>query len=472
MAVASATVLAIAGVSLTHDASAAVTPSFATSTPANVLSYLNSISGNHVLSGQHNRESNSNPAQWTTKVHDITGEYPAIWSGDFLYESDEIGLRQNLVNEAKSEWAAGSLVSLIWHACPPTTGSSCAWDTNGVLAHLSDAQWTQLTTSGTALNTAWKARLDEIVPYLQQLKDAGIPVLWRFLHEMNDGWSWWGGRSGAGGSAKLYQISHDYLVNTKGLTNLIWVWNLKDDDASQYSAYYPGSSYVDVVSLDPWVKNFPSATDYSTLQGIAGSKPLALAEVGTLPTVAQLTSQPKWTWFSDWSEYLTSNNSNTTIQNLYFNARVLHRGDVTLPGGGGGTTTPPTGSGTGNITGIGGKCVDVAAANSANGTAVQLYTCNGTNAQQWTNDVGSDGSLRALGKCLDVTASGTANGTAVQLYDCNGTDAQKWSSSSGRLINAGSGRCLDASGQSSADGTRLQIWDCTGNSNQSWTLPS
>ncbi|MGI5186049.1 glycosyl hydrolase [Dactylosporangium sp. CA-152071] len=123
----------------------------------------------------------------------------------------------------------------------------------------------------------------------------------------------------------------------------------------------------------------------------------------------------------------------------------------------------------GPITGIGGKCVDVAGANSANGTAVQLYTCNGTGAQQWT--VESDGSVRALGKCLDVAASGTADGTKVQLWACNGTGAQRWTASGGRLVNPNSGKCLDASGNSSADGTRLQIWACTGGANQAWRLP-
>ena len=134
--------------------------------------------------------------------------------------------------------------------------------------------------------------------------------------------------------------------------------------------------------------------------------------------------------------------------------------------GGGGTGSP-----TGRITGYGGKCVDVAAASSANGTAVQLYDCNGTAAQSWT--VASDQSLRALGKCMDLTSAGTANGTQVQLYDCNGTGAQKWQAGSGgTLVNPQSGRCLDAAGPSSANGTRLQIWDCTGGANQKWTLPA
>jgi hypothetical protein len=124
----------------------------------------------------------------------------------------------------------------------------------------------------------------------------------------------------------------------------------------------------------------------------------------------------------------------------------------------------------GPITGLGGKCVDVAGANSANGTPVQLYDCNGTNAQNWT--VGnSDNSIQALGKCMDVTAAGTANGTKIQLYDCNGTNAQKWTVSGGALVNTGSGKCLDATNWSSANGNQLQIWSCTGGANQQWTLP-
>ena len=103
----------------------------------------------------------------------------------------------------------------------------------------------------------------------------------------------------------------------------------------------------------------------------------------------------------------------------------------------GGTTPPPTGR-TGRITGVAGKCIDIAAASSANGTAVQLYDCNGTAAQTWT--VATDGTLRGLGKCLDVTAAGTANGALVQIYDCNGTGAQVWQAQSdGTLRNPVSG---------------------------------
>ncbi|MET7426991.1 ricin-type beta-trefoil lectin domain protein, partial [Dactylosporangium sp. NPDC005555] len=123
---------------------------------------------------------------------------------------------------------------------------------------------------------------------------------------------------------------------------------------------------------------------------------------------------------------------------------------------------------TGQITGYGGKCVDVAAASSANGTQVQLYTCNGSGAQQWT--VGDDGTIRALGKCLDVNAAGTANGTKIQIWDCNGSAAQQWSKQSDGTLRS-LGKCLDATGPSSADGTKLQLWDCFASANQQWTLP-
>jgi len=134
------------------------------------------------------------------------------------------------------------------------------------------------------------------------------------------------------------------------------------------------------------------------------------------------------------------------------------------------TTSSGGGGGGSAITGIGGKCVDVAGANSANGTAVQLYDCNGTAAQQWTRN---GNAIQALGKCLDVSGGGTASGTVVQLWDCNGSGAQQWAISGAKdIVNIQANKCLDASGNSSANGTRLQIWDCNGGANQKWNGPA
>ena len=126
---------------------------------------------------------------------------------------------------------------------------------------------------------------------------------------------------------------------------------------------------------------------------------------------------------------------------------------------------------TGPITGIASKCVDVRGSNSADGTPVQLYTCNGTAAQVWT--VAADQTLRAFGKCLDVKGAGTANGTPVQLYTCNGTGAQTWvPQANGSLLNPHSSKCLDDPGFNTADSTVLTIYTCNGGTNQAWRLPT
>jgi hypothetical protein len=133
-------------------------------------------------------------------------------------------------------------------------------------------------------------------------------------------------------------------------------------------------------------------------------------------------------------------------------------------GGGGGTGA------TGPITGYEGLCVDVRGASTANFTPVQVYTCNGTNAQQWTV-VQAGSTLHALGMCMDINGGGTADGTTVDLYDCNNTAAQVFEpQSDGALYNPQSGKCLDDTGYGGS-GTQLQIWDCTGNANQQWNLP-
>ncbi|MEU3840683.1 ricin-type beta-trefoil lectin domain protein [Streptomyces sp. NPDC028635] len=125
---------------------------------------------------------------------------------------------------------------------------------------------------------------------------------------------------------------------------------------------------------------------------------------------------------------------------------------------------------TGAFVGLAGKCLDVAGGSTANGTAVQLYDCNGTTAQQWT--VRSDGTVQALGKCLDVTSAATTDGAMVQLYDCNGTGAQQWTynTTTGDVVNVPANKCLDVTDNASANGTRLQIWSCTGAANQKWSL--
>ncbi|MFD6415828.1 glycosyl hydrolase [Streptomyces sp. NPDC060194] len=455
---------ALAGVVLSVVSPPPQAQAFPSRNKQDVIDYLRSVTGSNIVSGQHNKEPASAPGQYSQQVRDITGQWPGLWGGDLMFRAEDAANRQRVVDQARTEWSNGSLVALTWHMCSPTVGATCEFE-GGVKTRISDDQFRQIVTDGTALNTTWKQRMDQVVPYLLQLKAAGVPVLFRPLHEMNETWNWWGARPGTDGGARLFRQTRDYLTS-KGLDNLVWVWNVQDNPTADWARYYPGDAYVDVASLDVWYKNHPSQGDYQQLQNIAGSKPIALAEMGKVPDATLLNTQTRWAYFMVWSEQLRGSNTNAEIQAAYFHPRTLNQGEFTVPGGG----TPPPAARSGAIRGVGGKCVDVAGAGTANGTAVQLWDCNGSGAQTWA--LGAGGTLRALGKCLDVTGQGTANGTRVQLWDCNGSGAQQWQyGADGKFRNPQSGRYLDVPGGATANGTRLQIWDSNANAWQRWTFP-
>ena len=114
---------------------------------------------------------------------------------------------------------------------------------------------------------------------------------------------------------------------------------------------------------------------------------------------------------------------------------------------------------------IGGKCLDDADFNTANGATVQLYSCNGASAQNWTWQ--DDGSLTVtvagVTKCLDVTGGSNATGALVQLYDCGGAGApqQKFKYlPDGTLYSAKSGKCLGVQGGSIVNNARIGLASC------------
>ena len=133
-------------------------------------------------------------------------------------------------------------------------------------------------------------------------------------------------------------------------------------------------------------------------------------------------------------------------------------------------TVAPTGSGvaTAPLVGYSGLCLDLAGDANANGTVVDVYTCNGTDGQEWTEEANS--TIHADGNCLDVVSGGTTSGTLVDLYTCNGSGAQVWDpQTNGELLNPQSGLCLTDPSDSTATGTQVQIQTCSAASDQVWT---
>ncbi len=126
------------------------------------------------------------------------------------------------------------------------------------------------------------------------------------------------------------------------------------------------------------------------------------------------------------------------------------------------------------IKNVGGKCLDVQNGYVyTNGTATQIWECNGTTAQQW--QVSGETIRNAAGKCLDIQSGQIfTDGQPVWIYDCNGTNAQRWTiNSSGEIRNPVSQKCLDVrNGWISTIGTPIQIYSCNGTNAQKWSTNS
>lgn len=287
-----------------------------------VLDYFKKIEGKFAVSGINNREPNSHPTLQTDRLFNLVGHYPALWSGDFLFLADDISNRWTMIHECKREWNNGSIVQLMMHVAPPTQSEVCKWK-GGVLSHLSNEQWKDLVTDGGTLNEVWKSRLDNYSVYLQYLKDNNVQVLFRPFHEMNQRLFWWGGRKGPEGTAKLYRLTQDYLVHVKGLTNLIWLWDMQDI-SRDIQEYNPGNNYWDIFAFDIYGDGYNQSW-YDYIASIAGDKPMAIGECSILPKPGLFATQPRWCFFMSWAELTFSSNSEEQILNLYRSPTVITR---------------------------------------------------------------------------------------------------------------------------------------------------
>lgn len=289
------------------------------------LNYLYSISGSKTIAGIHNREPNATPARWTNEVGSVTGKYPGLWSGDFLFQTDNINNRQVMADEALLQWKKGAIVNIMWHACNPALEEPCSWE-GGVLSKLTDEQWKEITTDNSPLNRKWKERVDAVSVYLQFLEDNGVEVLWRPMHEMNQGAFWWGGRPGPDGTLRLYRMLHDYMTKEKKLENLIWVWDMQDFGtlAEDVKTYNPGDEYWEIAALDVYDdKSGYSQDKYNIMLSVSNGKPIAIGECQKLPTSVQLLEQPKWTFFMGWSELEFDVNSTEQIKDIHNAPNVI-----------------------------------------------------------------------------------------------------------------------------------------------------
>jgi len=168
-------------------------------------------------------------------------------------------------------------------------------------------------TEGTWQNEVISYHIWKVAGYLGILKEAGIPVLFRPLHEAagnyaQGAWFWWG-KEGAEPYKRLWKHLYSELTSTYGLDNLIWVFTVQTGDGSDLASvdkmkeWYPGDEYVDIVGADLYETAGFSSYDFfnQVNSSVGGRKMVALCECGNLPDIEECFSDDTpWLYFLGW----------------------------------------------------------------------------------------------------------------------------------------------------------------------------
>lgn len=247
-----------------------------------LMTYLCDQYGKSMISGQVCEEGpygTENACIWRA----TGGEYPAVLGLDMIdYTPSRAanGASSKETDIAIDYWDKGGIVTFCWHWNAPEKYIKGIWwkgfYTDQVTIDLAKIMNGQDPEGYDLL----MRDIDTIAGQLRQLQDAGVPVLWRPLHEASGGWFWWGA-AGPEAYKQLYITLYDRLVNVHGLHNLIWLWNGQD------GAWYPGDEYVDIIGEDIYpgekVYTSQSARFLKAMRYTDARKMIVLSENGCLP---------------------------------------------------------------------------------------------------------------------------------------------------------------------------------------------
>ena len=278
--------------------------------------YLVSINGRKMLSGaMANVNWNTNEAQW---VYKHTNRWPAINCFDFIhhvYSTPGSWIDYSNTKVAEDWHRDGGIVAAMWHWNVPAKKSGeyafYAEDTSFDVRKIFDqssAEYKQMISD-----------IDQIGRWLKVLRNKGIPVLWRPLHEAGGKWFWWG--MDAEACKELWRVMYKRFADAD-IDNLIWVftpaaaWQQPFSDGMRW---YPGDEYVDIIGRDLYGYDAESqATEYSQLKALYPTKMITLSECGSnkknstvIPTadIAEAwNAGAKWLNFMPWyGENMPSN---------------------------------------------------------------------------------------------------------------------------------------------------------------------
>lgn len=240
-------------------------------------------------------------------VYAVSGKYPAVFGMDLGgIEMDwEANLDKNLFDHMRASAVAhherGGIVTFSWHPRNPLTGGD-AWD-------VSSDQVVASILPGGEKHDYFMTWLEKAADFMLSIRTADgeqVPLIFRPWHEHTGSWFWWGQKLCTPEQYKaLWQMTYDYMVNERGMTNLVWSYSPGAGELSSPDVYgerYPGDEIVDMVGYDcyhsrskeMYMASMKNALEISSAFAKKHGKLLAITETGH-----ETLKDPKW-----WTEVL------------------------------------------------------------------------------------------------------------------------------------------------------------------------
>jgi len=253
-----------------------------------VLDYLHSIYQKKVLAGY-------NVYVHTPDDYEQTGKRAAVWGRDIRWLGD---VKEIAAHARRHRY----ILTLHWHW---HFDEDSAWQGK----RKTPVDVGKVVTPGTAEHKQALAEMDAAADKLQVLEDAGIPVLWRPLHEIDGGWFWWTDKEKPENTAALWRLMYDRFTQKRKLDNLIWVYSagVGKKGAEYRKRFYPGADYVDISGIDVYGVDFKTADPkywdyYKTMSRVSPGKMLACGEGDAIPNpdLMRQGELPKWLYAMPW----------------------------------------------------------------------------------------------------------------------------------------------------------------------------
>lgn len=294
--------------SIRYDAEDDLTNKEAGESAKELMTFLTDNYGEYTITGQYASNEKNEELEL---IYQTTGKYPAIRFSAMHTSGTSFDSTFKDIDACADWHRKGGIVGLMWYwEAPSKKPSVYAKDTDFKLSDaVTDTELAMLTQEeirglygeGKISEQCYGIMLDidNMAGQLMSLKNKGVPVLWRPLHESYGDWFWWGA-SGVDAYKWLWNLMYKRYTEYFELDNLIWVWN------GQSESTLVDKNTFDIASLDIYMqpdRDYGSRYEqFLALQKIVGKdKLIALSECSVVPDIdASFRDNAVWSFFGLW----------------------------------------------------------------------------------------------------------------------------------------------------------------------------